>query len=95
MTRIPTLPMPVSMSELSPLAQILLVLLMRQLSEHGNGAVCLSPRTMQRYGWWHGARLQRARHELIRRGYIAPAREHRRGTAVRYACTWLPVEMQA
>lgn len=83
-----TVPVPVAACRLHPLAQRLLLILLAQHAESLDGSVQVAPSVMRRWRWHDTARLDRARRELMREGYIAK-RPHERGARARYVLTWL------
>ncbi|GMV28560.1 MAG: hypothetical protein AMXMBFR59_06850 [Rhodanobacteraceae bacterium] len=85
-----TVPVPVTLTTLSPLGQQLILRLLLQHTESADGCVRLSPRVMRAYGWWDPWKLARARRECEQRGFVARVQPHRNGTSARYRLAWLP-----
>lgn len=82
-------PVPVTLTTLTPLSQLLMLRLILQHSESPDGYVRLAPRVMRAYRWWDVWRLGRAKRECEERGFIARVEPHRNGTRARYRLTWL------
>lgn len=84
-----TVPVPVDLWRASPLAQQLILRLLQQHADTDDGSVCVSPKSMRRYGFWDYAQLNRARKELLQRGLLTMVQPYRHGTRARYRLAWL------
>lgn len=82
-------------ADLKPTAQILLLLLARQLTKDNNGHLQASFKWCQRYGIGSEHTLRDAIASLIAHGFIYRARSHgANGAWAKYAVTWLPIKQR-
>lgn len=82
-------------ADLKPTAQMLLLLLARQLTKDNNGHLQASFKWCQRYGIGSEHTLRDAIASLIAHGFIYRARSHgANGAWAKYAVTWLPIKQR-
>lgn len=82
-------------ANLKPTAQLLLVLLARQLTKDNNGHLQASFKWCNRFGIGSEHTLRTAIAELIAHGFIYRTRSHgANGAWARYAVTWLPIKQR-
>lgn len=82
-------------ADLKPTAQILLLLMARQLTKDNNGHLQASFKWCQRYGIGSEHTLRDAIASLIAHGFIYRARSHgANGAWAKYAVTWLPIKQR-
>lgn len=79
-------------ADLSAYAVKLLVDMLNQYRGHNNGDLSVAFRLMQRYGWKSKDTLNRARKELLNRGFIVLTRQGGRNQASLYAVTWIGID---
>lgn len=80
-------------ADLKPSAQVLLLLLARQLTKDNNGHLQASFKWCNRYGYGSEHTLRSAIADLISHGFVYRTRSHgANGAWARYAVTWLPIK---
>lgn len=82
-------------ADMKPTAQVLLLLITRQLTKTNNGHLQASFKYMKRFGIGSEHTLRDAIAELIAHGFIYRTRSHGANKAwAKYAVTWLPIKQR-
>ena len=82
-------------ADMRPTAQVLLLLIARQITKTNNGHLQASFKYMRRFGIGSEHTLRCAIAELIAHGFIYRARSHGANKAwAKYAVTWLPIKQR-
>ena len=82
-------------ADMKPTAQVLLLLVVRQLTKDNNGHLQASFKYMQRFGIGSEHTLRDAIAELIAHGFIHRTRSHGANKAwAKYAVSWLPIKQR-
>jgi hypothetical protein len=82
-------------ADMRPTAQVLLLLMARQLNRDNNGHLQASFKYMQRFGIGSEHTLRDAISELIAHGFVHRTRSHGANKAwAKYAVTWLPIKQR-
>jgi hypothetical protein len=77
---------------LTPRATKLLIDLATQYRGKNNGDLSMPLSQMRNRGWNSSDQLQKAKNELIERGFIAVSRQGGRNKCSLYAVTWQPID---
>lgn len=82
-------------ADMKPTAQVLLLLIARQLTKDNNGHLQAAFKYMQRFGIGSEHTLRDAIAELLAHGFIYRTRSHGANKAwAKYAVTWLPIKQR-
>ncbi len=77
---------------MSAYGKALIIDLLSQFNGRNNGDFCAAWGLMKDRGWRSKSTLQRAKSELLKRGWVTITRQGGKHCATLYAVTWLPID---